>query len=77
MTITDFTFEVPASIPPGARITITNADAEAQTMTSKTDDFDAKIDPGATTTIKAPDKPGSYAFACSFHADMTGTLVVK
>lgn len=77
ITIADFAYEVPASVAPGSTITIKNGDSQAHTVTSKGGGFDVKIDPNGTATMKAPDKPGSYTFICTFHANMTGTLVVK
>lgn len=77
ITITDFAYKVPASVAPGATITIKNGDSQAHTVTSKAGGFDVKIDPQGTATMKAPDKPGSYDFVCTFHANMTSTLVVK
>lgn len=73
----DFAYKVPASVAPGARITIKNADSQAHTVTSKEGGFDVKVDPNGTATLTAPSKPGSYPFVCTFHANMTGTLVVK
>lgn len=75
--ITDFTYEVPASVAPGATISVRNGDSQAHTVTSKEGGFDAKVDPKGTVTFTAPTKPGRYAFVCSFHANMKGTLVVK
>lgn len=77
ITIADFAYEVPASVAPGSTITIKNGDSQAHTVTSKDGGFDVKIDPNGTATMKAPEKPGSYTFICTFHANMTGTLVVK
>ena len=77
ISIADFAYTVPASVAPGATITIKNTDSQAHTVTSKEGGFDVKIDPNGTATMKSPDKPGSYKFVCSFHANMTGTLVVK
>jgi plastocyanin len=77
ITISDFAYKVPASVAPGATITIKNEDSQAHTVTSKDGGFDVKIDPKGTATMKAPDRTGSYTFVCTFHAYMTGTLVVK
>ena len=77
ISITDFEFTVPDSVSPGATITIENADKQAHTVTSKTGGFDVKVDPGGTATLTAPSKPGTYPFVCSFHGNMSGTLVVK
>ena len=77
ITIADFAYKVPASVAPGTTITIKNGDSQAHTVTSKDGGFDVKVDPNATATMKAPDKPGSYKFVCTFHANMAGTLVVR
>ena len=77
ITISDFAYKVPVSVAPGATITIKNEDSQAHTVTSKDGGFDVKIDPKGTATMKAPDKAGSYTFVCTFHANMTSTLVVK
>jgi plastocyanin len=77
ITISDFAYKVPVSVAPGATITIRNDDSQAHTVTSKDGGFDVKIDPKGTATLKAPDKAGSYTFVCTFHANMTSTLVVK
>ncbi|MEO7752269.1 MAG: cupredoxin domain-containing protein [Terracoccus sp.] len=75
--ISNFMFMVPASVAPGATITVTNDDSVAHTVTSDTGAFDVKVNPGATATMTAPTKPGSYPFDCAIHSSMTGTLVVK
>jgi plastocyanin len=77
LSITDFAYKVPVSVTPGATITIKNADSQAHTVTSKAGGFDVKVDPHGTATLTAPSKPGRYPFVCTFHANMTGTLVVK
>ena len=76
ITITDFAYTVPATVAPGATITIKNGDSQAHTVTSKAGGFDIKVDPNGTATLTAPSKPGNYPFVCTFHADMTSTLVV-
>lgn len=74
--ITDFAYEVPPTVAPGATITITNADSQAHTLTSKEGGFDVKVDGSGTATLTAPSTPGRYPFVCAFHGGMTGTLVV-
>ncbi|GAA2503520.1 hypothetical protein GCM10009858_46910 [Terrabacter carboxydivorans] len=77
ISIADFAYKVPASVAPGAKITIKNGDSEAHTVTSKDGGFDVKIDPGSSATITAPMKAGTYKFVCTFHGNMSGTLVVQ
>ncbi|WP_029431324.1 cupredoxin domain-containing protein [Blastococcus sp. URHD0036] len=78
ITIDAFAYTTPASVPPGAMVSVTNADAEAHTVTA--DDggaFDVTILPGATAVFTAPTTPGSYAFSCLLHGNMHGVLVVQ
>lgn len=78
ITIKNFKFTIPRPVAPGAKITIKNQDAENHTVTSATRSiFDVTVVGGGTATFAAPTKPGSYPFACSFHANMMGTLVIK
>jgi len=77
ISIAAFTFTVPTSVAPGAQIIIKNGDSQAHTVTSETGGFDVKVDPDGMATLTAPSKPGSYPFDCSFHGNMTSTLVVK
>jgi plastocyanin len=77
--ISNFKF-APASVTvkPGARVAVTNEDSTAHTATA--DDghsFDTgTLAQGASQTISVS-KPGSYAYHCSIHPFMHGTLVVK
>ncbi|MFC7485979.1 cupredoxin domain-containing protein [Knoellia sp. CPCC 206453] len=77
ISIKGFKYTVPASVAPGAKISITNADPSAHTVTANDGAFDVEIGPDGTATLTAPSKPGSYPFICSFHPNMTGTLVVR
>lgn len=78
ITIKDFKYTVPASVAPGAKISVKNNDQVAHTVTADSGKaFDDMADPGKTTTFTAPMKPGSYKFHCTFHGNMHGTLVVK
>lgn len=75
--IKDFNYESPASVAAGSTVTVMNMDSAAHTVTADDGSFDVTIKPGETATFKAPAKPGSYAYHCTFHANMHGTLVVK
>lgn len=77
ISIADFAYKVPATVAPGTKITIKNGDSQAHTVTSKDGGFDVKVDPKGTATMTAPNKPGSYKITCTFHSNMSGTLVVK
>jgi plastocyanin len=78
ITIHNFMYSVPASVAPGAKVTVKNQDAQNHTVTSTNSGaFNVTVQAnGGTATFTAPTKPGSYPFHCTFHADMMGTLVV-
>lgn len=77
ITIKDFAYSGPSSVPPGAEITVVNEDTQAHTVTAEEDDaFDVKIDPGKSATFTAPDDAGSYAYICAFHSNMKASLKV-
>lgn len=79
ITVKDFGYQGPDSVAPGSIVTVTNMDNQAHTVTA--DDgssFDAVVKGGGgTATFKAPTKPGTYAYHCTYHGNMHGTLVVK
>lgn len=79
ITIKGFKYTIPASVAPGAQVTVKNDDAETHTVTSAPKGaFEVTANGGGgTATFTAPTKPGSYTFVCTFHADMAGTLVVN
>lgn len=78
ITIRDFEYEMPETVPPGAEITVVNEDTAPHTVTTtETEDFDAIVGGGETTTFTAPTEPGEYPFICTYHPNMTGTLVVS
>jgi plastocyanin len=76
ITIKDFTFTVPASVSPGATVSVHNMDGLAHTVTADDGGFDSPA-PAGNSSFTAPTKPGSYPFHCSIHPEMHGTLVVK
>ncbi|MEV0411172.1 cupredoxin domain-containing protein [Streptomyces sp. NPDC050448] len=77
--IENFTFS-PADLQvrPGAKITVVNRDSASHTVTATGDKaFDTgTIRAGATATFTAPSTPGSYAYLCTIHPNMKGTLTV-
>lgn len=76
--IRNFKYEVPDSVKPGSMVTVTNTDSAPHTLTAKDKGgFDVEVHAGETVIFSAPDSPGRYAFVCTFHPQMTGTLVVK
>jgi plastocyanin len=68
------------TVAPGAVVTVKNEDSVTHTLTDKTDQTafsTGPVGPNQTKTFKAPGKAGSYAFFCTIHQYMTGTLVVR
>jgi plastocyanin len=78
--ISGFAFSGTMTVKPGQKVTVTNQDSTAHTLTDKqTHLFDTGNIPGngGTGTFTAPTKPGSYPFGCTYHPNMQGTLVVN
>ncbi|MCB5283926.1 MULTISPECIES: cupredoxin domain-containing protein [Micrococcaceae] len=76
--IRDFAYEMPASVAPGATITVINEDTAPHTVTAKDGGaFNAQVAAGQTITFTAPKDAGDYAVICTYHPRMAGTLVVK
>jgi len=77
ITIQNFDFGQPRTVLAGADVQVSNADAEAHTMTARNGAFDTgSVDEGTSVTFKAPAVPGTYEFYCDIHPSMTGQLVV-
>lgn len=76
--ISGFKYTVPASVAPGATVSVMNMDGENHTVTADAGNaFDVKANAGSTVTFAAPKTPGSYSFHCTYHSNMRGVLVVK
>lgn len=76
ITIHNFMFSVPASVPAGSTVTVVNQDTTDHTVTASSGGFNVPVGASASATFTAPSSAGSYAFVCSIHPDMHGTLVV-
>ncbi|WP_328773886.1 cupredoxin domain-containing protein [Streptomyces sp. NBC_00286] len=80
ITMEDFAFS-PANpeVRPGEKITVANKDSAPHTVTATEGDaFDTgNISGGDSGTFTAPSQAGRYAFVCTLHPNMTGTLVVR
>lgn len=76
LSIVDFAFGAIDPVPAGTSVRVVNGDDATHTWTAADGTFDSgRIDGGGefATTV---DTPGEYAFMCSIHPSMTGTLVV-
>jgi plastocyanin len=77
ISIAGMKFTSPASVPPGAKITVTNSDGAEHSVTADTGNaFDVDVDGKGTATFTAPTQPGTYAFHCTYHPTMHGQLIV-
>ncbi len=77
ITIVDFEYQIPESIAPGAEVTVTNEDDAPHTVTADGGgDFNVEVGPGETVTFTAPEETGDYAVICTYHPEMSGTLVI-
>ncbi len=75
--IADFDFGPPRTVPGGAVVQVSNADAAAHTVTAVDGAFDTgSVDGGSSVSFTAPAVPGTYQFRCDIHPSMTGSLVV-
>ena len=75
--IVGFAFDGQTTVSAGQTISVANADGAPHTLTAVDGSFDTGvIQGGGATTLAAPLAPGSYAFFCSLHPSMTGTLTV-
>ena len=80
ITISNFAYEIPGSVAPGAEVKVVNMDTAEHTVTADQDVtlFDVEVkENGGTATFKAPTEPGTYAFHCTYHSNMHGSLTVK
>jgi plastocyanin len=79
ITISNFAYSGTLTVKAGQKVTVTNNDSMAHTLTDKaTKKFDTgNIDGnGGTGTFTAPSQPGTYKFGCTYHPNMAGTLTV-
>jgi plastocyanin len=78
ITISNFTFNSPPSVSPGATIAVKNSDPAEHSVTADSgNEFNVEVDGGATATFTAPSTPGTYNYHCSYHPMMHGQLIVK
>lgn len=78
ITVEDFMFEGPKSVPPGATVTVVNKDSVPHTVTSEEEGvFDVQFEGGETVTFTAPEELGEYPYICTIHPAMMATLVVE
>jgi plastocyanin len=77
VTIVDFSFEPgDLRVPVGTTVAWQNAGAAPHTVTAGDGSFDSGTIVAGATFSRTFEAPGSFAFACQFHPEMTGTVVV-
>jgi plastocyanin len=78
ITIASMSFGQPVTVPPGAQVAIKNDDSAEHSVTSDAaGKFDVEVEGKEQGTLTAPTEPGEYAFHCTYHPSMHGTLIVK
>jgi plastocyanin len=66
------------TVKAGEDVYLDNQDSFDHTLTADDGSFDTgHVAGGETKEFEAPDKAGTYAFHCSIHSSMTGTLTVQ
>ena len=76
--IDNFSFgPVMLTVAPGTKVTWTNRDDIPHTVVADDKTFKSKTLDTDETFSYTFDKPGTYAYFCSIHPHMTGTVVVK
>ena len=76
--IENFAFAAPSvTVKAGSTVTWTNDDATAHTVTANDGSFDSGSLGKDGTYSFTFTKAGTYAYHCSFHSMMTGTVVVQ
>ena len=77
VTIADFAFD-PAElrVAAGTTVTWTNRDSVPHTATADDGSFDTGAIDGGASASHTFDAPGTFAYICAFHPNMTGTVIV-
>src|SRR5215218_10760577 len=78
VSIKGFAFNPPnATVAPGTTVTWVNDDQAPHTATANDGAFDSgTLQPGQSYSFTF-DKPGTYAYHCNIHPDMTATVTVS
>jgi plastocyanin len=76
VTIEGFEFSA-QPVSAGSSFEVENKDSTEHTFTADDGAFDVDVDGGDTESVDAPADPGTYAFHCKIHPNMTGDLTVQ
>ena len=74
--IKDFAFPTGLSVASGSAISWTNGDSADHTVTFDDGSCNTPVKAGSTVTVTYS-TPGTHAFHCTIHPQMTGSLEVK
>jgi len=78
VTIADFAFDPgDLTVSVGDTVTWTNDDDTEHTVTSDDDAFDSGDISGGDTFEQTFDEAGEFAYHCSIHSQMSGTITVE
>jgi plastocyanin len=78
ITIANMSFGSPITVTGGAQVSVKNDDSVEHSVTSDTaGKFDMEVEGKEQGSFTAPTEPGEYAFHCTYHPSMHGTLIVK
>ena len=78
ITIASMSFGSPITVTGGAQVSVKNNDSVEHSVTSDTaGKFDMDVEANEQGSFTAPTEPGEYAFHCTYHPSMHGTLIVK
>jgi plastocyanin len=75
--IKGFAFPAGLTVKAGEAIAWTNGDSASHTVTFDDGTCKSGTIAGGATLVVRYDTPGTYAFHCSIHSSMTGTIEVK
>lgn len=77
VTIADFAFDAPASVPIGTTVDITNNDGATHTFTASDGSFDTgNIGEGNSAKVTF-ENAGTVDFVCKIHPSMSGSITVE
>lgn len=77
ITIENFSFEGATNVTVGTTVTVTNHDGVTHTWTSADGVWNSGGLGGGESFEFTFDEPGEYAYFCSIHPTMTGTVIVE
>lgn len=67
----------PVVVTTGTRITVTNRDSTAHTVTAKDGSFDTGDVGGGSSSSITISRPGTYRYFCNVHNYMTGVITAR